>query len=108
MTETPQEATAAAKHDPSRPAALLEFMSTGWAARDEQLPAAGSAAPYRAARRRALTERFPGEAIVVPTGGYKTRSNDTEFRFRPGSEFSYLAGSQEPDAVLVLDAKGEA
>src|SRR3954463_446857 len=108
MTETPQEATAAAKHDPSRPAALLEFMSTGWAARNEQLPAAGSAASYRATRRRALAERFPGEVVVIPTGGYKTRANDTEFRFRPGSDFAYLAGSHEPDAVLVLDAKGEA
>jgi Xaa-Pro aminopeptidase len=108
MTDTPQEATAAAKHDPDRPAALLEFMSTGWATRDEQLPAAGAAAPYRAARRRALAARFPGEVVVIPTGGYKTRANDTEFRFRPGTEFAYLAGSNEPDAVLVLDAKGVA
>src|SRR3954447_1157110 len=108
MSETPQEAKDQAKHDHDRPAALLEFMSTGWAARNEQLPTAGSAAPYRAARRRALAERFPGEVLVIPTGGYKTRSNDTEFRFRPGTEFSYLAGSQEPDAVLMVDAKGEA
>ncbi|MDT7571384.1 MAG: Xaa-Pro aminopeptidase [Actinomycetota bacterium] len=107
MTETPQEATAAAKHDPSRPAALLEFMSTGWAERTEELPAPGGAAPYRAARRQAVAERFPGEVVVVPTGGYKTRANDTEYRFRPGTEFSYLAGSNEPDAVLVLD-KGNA
>jgi Xaa-Pro aminopeptidase len=107
MTETPQEATAAAKHDPSRPAALLEFMSTGWAPREEQSPAAGPGAPFRAARRMAVAERFPGEVIVIPTGGYKTRANDTEFRFRPGSDFAYLVGSHEPDAVLVIDAKGE-
>jgi Xaa-Pro aminopeptidase len=107
MTETPQEATAAAKHDPSRPAALLEFMSTGWAPREEQLPAPSDAATYRAARRQAVAERFPGEVLVIPTGGYKTRANDTEFRFRPGTDFAYLAGSHEPDAVLVLD-KGDA
>jgi Xaa-Pro aminopeptidase len=108
MTETPQEATAAAKHDPTRPAALLEFMSTGWAERTEQLPASGAGAPFRAARRKAVAERFPGEVVVVPTGGYKTRANDTEFRFRPGSDFAYLVGSHEPDAVLVIDAKGGA
>jgi Xaa-Pro aminopeptidase len=108
MTETPQEATAAAKHDPTRPAALLEFMSTGWAPRTEDLPAPAAAATHRAARRKALAERFPGEVVVVPTGGYKTRANDTEYRFRPGTEFSYLAGSHEPDAVLVIDARGDA
>ena len=108
MTETPQEATAAATHDPDRPAALLEFMSTGWASRDEQLPAPTAAAPYRAARRKAVSARFPGEVIVIPTGAFKTRSNDTEYRFRPGTEFAYLAGSHEPDAVLVIDGKGDA
>jgi Xaa-Pro aminopeptidase len=107
MTETPQEATAAAKHDPSRPAALLEFMSTGWAPREEDLPPASDAATFRAGRRKVVAERFPGEVVVVPTGGYKTRANDTEFRFRPDSDFAYLAGSHEPDAVLVLD-KGSA
>ncbi|MBK5305185.1 MAG: aminopeptidase P family protein [Frankiaceae bacterium] len=83
-------------------------MSTGWAPREESLPAAAPASSYCSARRRALAERFPGEVLVVPTGGYKTRANDTEFRFRPGTEFAYLAGSHEPDAVLVIDAKGDA
>ncbi|MDT7547081.1 MAG: Xaa-Pro aminopeptidase [Actinomycetota bacterium] len=108
MTETPQQATDAATHDPDRPAALLEFMSTGWAARDESLPSQHPAAPFRAPRRKALAERFPGEVLVVPTGGYKTRANDTEYRFRPATEFAYLVGSHEPDAVLVIDATGDA
>src|SRR3954464_10873519 len=108
MSETPQEAKDQAKHAHDRPAALLEFMSSGWAPREEELPDPAAAAPYRAARRNAVVERFPGEVVVVPTGGYKTRSNDTEFRFRPGTEFAYLAGSHEPDAVLVIDAKGDA
>ena len=45
---------------------------------------------------------------MVPSGGPKVRANDTDFRFRPGSDFSWLAGSHEPDAVLVVDAAGEA
>jgi Xaa-Pro aminopeptidase len=96
----------AASHDPARPARLLEFMTTGWAEREDPLPAEHPAAPYRARRRSALAERFPGETLVVPTGGYKTRANDTEYRFRPGTEFTHLVGSHEPDAVLVLDADG--
>ena len=42
----------------------------------------------------------------MPTGGYKVRSNDTEYRFRPGTEFAHLVGSHEPDAVLVVDPDG--
>ncbi len=101
-----QDTPGTASHDPDRPAALLEFMTTGWAPRTEELPAAHPAAPYRARRRAALAERFPGERLVVPTGGYRTRSNDTEYRFRPATEFAHLVGSHEPDAVLVVEADG--
>ena len=107
---TPQEAVppGSASHDDSRPAKLLELMTTGWAPRTEVLPEPAAAAPYRAARRAALAAQFPGETLVVPTGGYKTRANDTEYRFRPGTEFAYLVGSHEPDAVLVVDPDGRA
>jgi Xaa-Pro aminopeptidase len=107
--QTPQEKPeGTASHDPKRPSKLLEFMSTGWGDRDRSLPAEGVAAPYRRARRQRLTERFPGEVLVVPSGGFKVRANDTDFRFRPGSDFSWLVGSPEPDAVLVVDAEGQA
>jgi Xaa-Pro aminopeptidase len=105
MSEQPahQDTPGTASHDPDRPAALLEFMATGWAPREERLPAEHPAAPYRSVRRAALAHRFQGERLVIPTGRYKTRSNDTEYRFRPGTEFAYLVGSHEPDAVLVVE-----
>ena len=108
MSEQTPDTPGTASHDPDRPAALLEFMTTGWAPREEELPQPHPSVPYRAARRRALAERFPGERLVVPTGGYKTRSNDTEYRFRPATEFAHLVGSAEPDAVLVVEADGSA
>jgi len=104
MTEEKTDGTAG--HDPQRPTKLLEFMSTGWAPRDATLPLEGEAAPFRRTRREALAAQFPGEVVVVPSGGHKTRANDTDFRFRPGSDFSWLVGSREPDAVLVIDADG--
>ncbi len=103
-----QQADGTASHDPVRPDKLIEFMSTGWAERDGSLPAPGPAVPFRKARRTALAARFPGEVVVIPSGGLKVRANDTDFRFRPGSDFSWLVGSHEPDAVLVIDASGEA
>jgi Xaa-Pro aminopeptidase len=105
----PETATpGTASHDPDRPSALLAFMGTGWAEREDPLPPPDAGAPYRARRRHAVVERFPGEVVVVPTGGYKTRANDTEYRFRPGTELAHLAGSHEPDAVLVIDSDGAA
>ncbi|MFN2538843.1 MAG: aminopeptidase P family protein [Mycobacteriales bacterium] len=105
-TTTPQESTAS--HDPKRPAKLLEFMLTGWD--DLPRPAAveQAAAPIRRERRSRLVKQFPGEVLVVPSGGFKVRANDTDFRFRPGSDFTWLVGSKEPDAVLVIDAAGHA
>ncbi len=113
MTEQPTSETVldtpgTASHDPDRPAALLEFMAQGWAPRADELPAQHPSAPHRARRRQALAARFPGERLVVPTGGYKTRANDTEFRFRPSTEFAHLVGSHEPDAVLVVEPDGSA
>jgi Xaa-Pro aminopeptidase len=102
LSETAPETPGTASHDPDRPPALLDFMLQGWAERREELPAPHPSVPFREARRRALAERFPGEVLVVPTGGYKTRANDTEYRFRPGTEFAHLVGSHEPDAVLVV------
>ena len=106
MTDDTTSGTAS--HDPERPAALLELMTTGWAERVEVLPAADAGSTYRAARRQALAERFPGEWLVLPTGNFKVRANDTEYRFRPSTEFAYLTGAHQPDAVLVIDPQGEA
>ncbi|MFJ5542978.1 aminopeptidase P family protein [Micromonospora chalcea] len=93
-------------HDPDFPEAFLSFMRQGW--RDTELPVAPRPeAPNHAKRRAALAEAFPGETLVIPTGNEKVRANDTEHRFRPGSDFAYLTGDLEPDSVLVLRPGGE-
>ena len=108
QTASPADEPGTASHDPERPVRLLELMATGWAERSEDLPAEHPAAPHRARRRAALAARFPGEWLVVPSGGLRTRANDTEYRFRPGTELAHLAGSDQPDAVLVIDPRGGA
>ncbi len=40
-----------------------------------------------AQRRRALSQIFAGEMLVIPTGHEKVRSNDTHYRFRPATDF---------------------
>jgi Xaa-Pro aminopeptidase len=43
-----------------------------------------------------------GAAALVFTGSSKIRNHDSEYRFRPHSDFWYLTGFREPDAVLVV------
>jgi Xaa-Pro aminopeptidase len=82
------------------------FIASGWAEPDDVVTTASAAAPFAAERRARLSARFPGVRIVAPAGDYKVRSNDTDYRFRPESDFAYLTGlgaDFEPGAVLVME-----
>lgn len=57
---------------------------------------------YQARRKRIADAIGPDAALVLHGGQLRTRSNDTEFRFRPDSNFHYLTGMSEPGSVLVL------
>ena len=57
--------------------------------------------PYSDRRKRAL-EGFAGGTAVIPSAKLLLRNNDTEYPFRQNSDFYYLTGFDEPDAVLVL------
>jgi Xaa-Pro aminopeptidase len=86
--------------------AFKEFIKQGWTSDQTELPDQLPSAPYAARRRQAISDQFPGDRLVIPAGGLKVRSNDTDYRFRPHSAFAHLTGlgsDQEPDAVLVLD-----
>ena len=98
---TPAEVPATASHDQGPPQALLDFMITEWEPR-AGLPAPLEGLEHFRARREALSQRFPGEVLIVATGHEKIRANDTTYRFRPGTDFYYLTGNREPDGVLVL------
>ena len=65
-------------------------------------PPAISVAEYRQ-RRDALMAQLPDNAaVVLPGAGLATRSRDSEYAFRQNSDFYYLTGMREPDALLVL------
>jgi len=85
--------------------AFRDFVASGWdrtPLHAEALAAAG----FTPARRAQVSAAFPGERLVIPAGGLKVRSNDTDYRFRAHSAFIHLTGLEtdsEPDAVLVLE-----
>ncbi|MFF3759746.1 aminopeptidase P family protein [Streptomyces sp. NPDC002185] len=82
---------------------LAENMKSGWADTELHDLAPIAQAGETAARRAALSARFPGERLVIPAGKLKTRSNDTEYAFRASTEYAYLTGDQTQDGVLVLE-----
>lgn len=56
-----------------------------------------------ARRRRNLMEHMEADSIaIVPSASLVCRSRDTDYKFRQDSDFYYLTGFNEPDAVLVL------
>jgi Xaa-Pro aminopeptidase len=92
-------------HDPDFPEAFLQFMRGGW--RDDALNVTPlPETPNYSKRRSALSEAFAGETLIIPTGREKVRANDTDYTFRPGSDFVYLTGDRDPDSVLVLRPSG--
>ncbi|MHC6217232.1 Xaa-Pro aminopeptidase [Stenotrophomonas acidaminiphila] len=63
----------------------------------------GIAAAEYAQRRRQLMEAAGDDAILVlPAAPERVRSNDTHYPYRQDSDFWYLCGFPEPEAVLVL------
>ncbi|MFJ1590869.1 aminopeptidase P family protein [Kitasatospora albolonga] len=82
---------------------LAENMKQGWADTERRGLEPIAQAEFTARRRAALSARFPGELLVVPAGNPKVRSNDTDYPFRPSSDYVYLTGDQSQDAVLVLE-----
>jgi Xaa-Pro aminopeptidase len=96
----------AGPHRPPLPRPFVEFMTGGWAERpvvEPPHPAAGLTPDRRAAIRGA----FDGKTVVVPSGGLKVRANDTDFRFRPGSDFFWLTACDDVDAVVVVHPDGD-
>mgnify|MGYP001546088008 FL=1 len=66
---------------------------------------------YGQRRQAVLRALAPTGALLLPAARECLRNGDTHFPFRQSSDFLYLTGFQEPDAVLVLlpgRAAGEA
>jgi len=61
----------------------------------------------RAERRAAVLSRLAGGIAVFRAPALVTHHHDVEYRYRPESDFFYLTGFPEPDAVAVLDASAQ-
>jgi len=57
---------------------------------------------FKARRERLLAAMDNNSIAIIPAATELTRSRDTHYPFRQDSDFFYLTGFNEPDAVLVL------
>lgn len=97
-------------HDIPTPEPLKRFMEQGWAPSPLDDLKKSPAAAYAVARRKKLSESFPGKRLIIPAGTFKVRSNDSDYRFRPHTAYAWLTGisgtDAVPDSVLVLEPRG--
>jgi Xaa-Pro aminopeptidase len=57
---------------------------------------------FRRRRRQLMRMMGPGSIAILPGGRETVRNRDVHHPFRPDSDFHYLTGFAEPDAVIVL------
>ncbi len=61
-----------------------------------------SKSEYARRRRNLMAMLEPDSIAIIPSARLQMRSRDTEYLFRQDSDFHYLTGFDEPEAVLVL------
>lgn len=61
-----------------------------------------ASAEFARRRRQLMRMAGPDAIVIVPAAAQRVRSNDTYYRYRQDSDFWYLTGFAEPEAVLVL------
>jgi Xaa-Pro aminopeptidase len=57
--------------------------------------------------KRFIEQMEPNSIAIIPAAHEQTRSYDTEFKFRQDSDFWYLTGFPEPDAIAVIDPQNK-
>lgn len=70
----------------------IAYMGSNWQPNPQRAGDLAEVAPFAAARREEIAERFPGKTLVFYAGTNKQRAHDTDYRFRPHSAFTHLTG----------------
>lgn len=61
----------------------------------------------RAQLKRFIDQLDENSIAIIPAAHESTRSYDTEYKFRQDSDFYYLTGFPEPDAIAVIDPQNK-
>lgn len=61
-----------------------------------------SATEFKQRRQHLAQQCGPGSIVIVPAAPEVLRNNDAYYPYRQNSDFVYLTGFEEPDAIMVL------
>jgi Xaa-Pro aminopeptidase len=89
---------------------FLDFIGSDWQEQNPPTQKTWEVASYAKIRRETIAKKLSGKVLVIAAGEMKTRSNDTEYRYRAHTAFSYLTGwgsEAVPGSILVIDARAE-
>lgn len=53
-------------------------------------------------RRKLMASMPPNSIAIIPAAPVRVRSRDTDYHYRQSSDFYYLSGFEEPEALIVL------
>jgi Xaa-Pro aminopeptidase len=87
---------------------FVDYIGSNWQEKKHGTVAKHPVADFAKTRRSKLAARFAGELVVIRAGAEKTRSNDTEYRFRAHAAFAHMTGwgsATVAESVLVIDAR---
>ena len=57
---------------------------------------------FKSRRKELINQIGENDIVIVSTETVKSRNGDVDYQFRPDSDFYYLSGFVEPEAVLVI------
>jgi len=66
-----------------------------------------STSEYAQRRQQLMQQMTPNSIAILPAAAISTRNSSVEYPYRQDSDFFYLSGFAEPEAVLVLIPKRE-
>ena len=112
MAESTKPAPRATSNRSTTPVSetFAQYISSQWADRPDTVPQPREQAAFAAARRARISALHPGKRLILPAGGAKVRSNDTDYAYRAHSAFAHLTGwgsDSVAGAVLLLEPTGD-
>jgi Xaa-Pro aminopeptidase len=94
MADSAEKAPRATSNRSTTPVSdtFKNYISSGWAEREEETPAPREQAIFAAGRRAQISALHPGALLIIPAGSALVRSNDTDYPYRAHSAFAHLTG----------------
>jgi len=99
-----------ARRDPSKlteAPGFREYVRDHWGPAEREPRVLAGQALAAAEHRAKLSHAFPGQRIAVAAGRAPVRSNDSDYEFRPDSDFLWLTGCTAEGAVLLMHPSGD-